>query len=602
MSILRLHKLTLYGAATEKAELLEELQRLGVLHLIPLSTVAAKSDKHEKDLPARTMDALRYLAVSPLKRRPVTDESGFDPDAVVEQSLENKRKRREVQDEIDKLKRRLLEMGPWGDFRLPNRAELGGYRLWFYVVPRYKLRRIEDPALIWQVVHQDHRNAWVVVISENQPSDAPMPVPRTHLGKRSLSELEKALERAEGGLEEVDSERWSLTRWTYLLSLLMARSEDLTDLQRASDHALDQDGIFVVQAWAAQKDTPRIVEFAESRGLACTVEEPGPGDAPPIKFENSPAVSAGEDMLAFYQLPGYRDWDPSALVYGSFAIFFAMILSDAGYGLLFAVGLAAAWRRLGKSAFGVRLRRTITAVTGASIVYGALAGSYFGVSPDPDSLLGRIKIFDVNDFGTMMALSLAVGAGHLILANVITAWNRRGSWTALASLGWAVALIGGVFLGVGRAQPSGWTTVGYSLLAGGFSAVLLFTSDRALRRPLDAALRLFDGVKGLTGISKMFGDVLSYLRLFALGLSSAALAVTFNDLGLGISRSGRGIGWFAGLLILALGHALNIVLGVMSGVVHGLRLNLIEFYGWSVSDEGRPFRAFRKRGKVKWKA
>jgi V/A-type H+-transporting ATPase subunit I len=104
------------------------------------------------------------------------------------------------------------------------------------------------------------------------------------------------------------------------------------------------------------------------------------------------------------------------------------------------------------------------------------------------------------------------------------------------------------------------------------------------------------------GIIKAFGDILSYLRLFALGLSSASLALTFNDLGAGVidAGHGHGIALLLGLVVLILGHGLNLALGILSGVVHGLRLNLIEMYGWSVFGEGSPFRAFRKKETIKW--
>ena len=100
---------------------------------------------------------------------------------------------------------------------------------------------------------------------------------------------------------------------------------------------------------------------------------------------------------------------------------------------------------------------------------------------------------------------------------------------------------------------------------------------------------------GLTSITKLFGDILSYLRLFALGLASASLAETFNGMATGLQIGRPGLGLLAALLILGFGHAINFVIGIMGGVVHGLRLNYIEFFGWGLSEEGYPFRAFAKR-------
>ena len=107
-------------------------------------------------------------------------------------------------------------------------------------------------------------------------------------------------------------------------------------------------------------------------------------------------------------------------------------------------------------------------------------------------------------------------------------------------------------------------------------------------------MRPVDGLMGLTNVSKAFGDALSYLRLFALGLASGQLAIIFNQLASDVSQV-RGVGLLLGMLVFLLGHGLNLVLAIVGGVVHGLRLNCIEFFSWSLNEEGRPFQAFGKR-------
>ena len=125
--------------------------------------------------------------------------------------------------------------------------------------------------------------------------------------------------------------------------------------------------------------------------------------------------------------------------------------------------------------------------------------------------------------------------------------------------------------------------------------VLLFASERPFVRSVRHLLgRLVDGLKALTEVSKAFGDVLSYLRLFALGLASIKLAEAFN----GLAASSAALG-SAGLLLAALvllvGHSINLGMGIMAGVVHGLRLNVIEFFNWSLPEEGERFQAFEKK-------
>jgi len=130
----------------------------------------------------------------------------------------------------------------------------------------------------------------------------------------------------------------------------------------------------------------------------------------------------------------------------------------------------------------------------------------------------------------------------------------------------------------------------------GVISVLLFSSERTLfsLRLSNHLWRLLDGLQALTGISRAFGDVLSYLRLFALGLASAQLAATFNELIYKASCC-AGIGSALAVVAVVFGHGLNFTLAIMSGVVHGLRLNCIEFFGWGLPDEGYPFEPFCKK-------
>jgi V/A-type H+/Na+-transporting ATPase subunit I len=160
-------------------------------------------------------------------------------------------------------------------------------------------------------------------------------------------------------------------------------------------------------------------------------------------------------------------------------------------------------------------------------------------------------------------------------------------------------VVGGllIWLGLGDSPAARLSHhLGIVCLVAGLGGVFVFGSDRPVNTALSLLRRALDGLAALTNVTKLFGDVLSYLRLFALGLASASLALTFNDLARQVAEAHTGLGLFFSLLILLVGHLLNILLSLMSGVVHGLRLNFIEFYNWGLSEEGYPFRAFAKKG------
>jgi V/A-type H+-transporting ATPase subunit I len=226
-------------------------------------------------------------------------------------------------------------------------------------------------------------------------------------------------------------------------------------------------------------------------------------------------------------------------------------------------------------------------------------GSYFGFPPPTNSFLAQVHLLDASNSTTMMKLSIIIGVAHLVIANAMFAWSRRWTPVMLAPIGWSGALIGGLAVGLGNSgirSEQALTHCGLWGMSAGAILILLFSSERPLftLSPKTHARRLIDGILSLTNITRAFGDVLSYLRLFALGLASAQLAATFNELTYKASCC-VGIGSFLAIVAVVFGHGLNFALAIMSGVVHGLRLNCIEFFGWSLPDEGYPFQPFNKR-------
>jgi V/A-type H+/Na+-transporting ATPase subunit I len=589
MSILPLCRVTLFGVLEDKCKTLEGLQALGCMHLVPLAREPLEPESEPPRHAVEARKALRYLLDMPERRRQVHEAPDFDMAATVARVLDNRQRLRQVQDRCDTLVQRALELAPWGDFHLPSGDELGGLRLWFYILPSGQLPALRGLDLPWQVVHRDNSQAWLVVLHESEPDPEALPVPRTHTGELSLSEVERLLEQAEIELEDILAERESLTRWIYQMLAHMARAEDKAGLGFAASLALESDPLFAVQGWAPQRDRDRLAGFALERGLALLAEAPGSQDQPPTMLVNPQPLAAGEDLTGFYQMPAYRDWDPSGILFFSFALFFAMILSDAGYAALLSLLPMVFWRRLGRNERGRHLRTLGTVLAGASLVWGVLVGSYFGIAPPPNSLAGSLKVLDIEDFETMMHLSVGIGVLHLAIANGQQAWLHWGRREAGVHLGWIAAILGGLTLWSGLRQPG--------ILLVGFGLTLVFWLGGS--HPADSvkglALRLLQGLRALAGVTKIFGDVLSYLRLFALGLASASLALTCNDLARQEMARHPGIGLLLGLLILLVGHALNLALGIMSGVVHGLRLNFIEFYDWGIEGEGYPFKAFRKK-------
>lgn len=597
MAIVTLKKITLCGLIMDKTWVLDELQSLGGTHLIPL---AGKGKKLDNATPVHNIEdaltALKYLQQCSKKRHQVRHSESFEFASVVQEVLELKNHLLDLLDQREFLQQRIKEVSLWGDFTLAADGQLQDYKLWFYIVPRRLMKLVHQSDQVWQMVNQTNTDAYVVVIAKDEPASKAMPVPRTHVGSLSLSQLHKKLDNTELAIEDAYAKREYLTRWMSLIMFNLAAYKNQSDLDNAHLLTRDEPDVFVVQSWVAVEDIPRVEKFSQAHQLAMLIEDPDGVEQPPTLLKNTTTFAGGEEVVKFYQIPNYYSWDPSIIVFFSFALFFAMILSDAGYAALFMGILALKWQRMGRTTQGIRFRMLLLITLIFSAVWGIMVGSYFGFTPAPEQLAGRLHILDMNDSDTMMRISIFVGVLHIALSNLVKAYQLRHSTRSLSALGWALFVVAGFMLWLAQSSEQIiLKQVAYGLFVIAGCCLILFTSDRKIQKPLDLVLRLFDGLKSLTGITKIFGDVLSYMRLFALGLASASLAITFNQLAVQVYHAMPGTGLLFSILVLLMGHALNIILGIMSGVVHGLRLNFIEFYNWSVSDEGYPFKAFSKK-------
>ena len=602
MSIQRLCHINLIGLQQQKLSVLDDLQALGMLHLEPAGLDASVDGSNEtfadtatsafgSIAPEDAKQAVSYLAACQRIRRQELFDQSFDPERLVNEVLVNRQKARDLADQRIFLQRRIADLRPWGNFELPDLDALEGQRLWFYQVPLYRLKEMTAVSLVWQQVHKDHRYAYVVVISEVEPASNALPVARTHTGSISLSTLEDQLVQTHRDEEQVMIERESLSRWLFCLQYSLAKVDDQYQLRLAEQGVWQSEALFVVSAWVAEDDCPALQAFARRHGLALQQRSPKKHETPPTLLKNPACVAAGEDLIGFFKLPSYRGWDPSRLVFFSFACFFAVIMSDAGYAALIALGLAFYWRKLGLSQSGKRIRALVLTLATAGLVWGVLVGGYFGADP-PTAWLASLKVVDINDFSSMMTLSIVIGVVHLVIANLLQMWMRRFHLHMLASLAWVVVLIVSLSAWLTHITPWHQGAIALALVL----IVLCSSSQSGWGKQ-----RWISGLLGLSNLSKLFGDVLSYLRLFALGLASASLAVTFNQLASQVAAAMPELGVLFYVLILLIGHLLNFTLTVVSGVIHGLRLNLIEFFNWSLADEGYAFRPFKKQEVVPWK-
>jgi V/A-type H+-transporting ATPase subunit I len=589
MSIRPLVSVNLAVEREGAADLLEALQSLGVAHIKPLTQADVVTPALAKTVdPEQLRQALRYLdGVQKFRRQQECKPSQFTD--TIKTILSHKTQRSALQARLDFLKSRIKDLTPWGDFEWPPLQDLSGYRLWFYRLPSRNAQALEGVSLPWQQVHRTPDYHYVVVLSNEEPEKDLLPVPRVHTGPVRLSELKSEQEQCLDQLEQMDIERANLTRWYSALQRMSAHIQDETQKHRVLSTALNQSDFMGVSFWMDPIHTQSLTALCKSHLAACVVQPIGPNDHPPTLLSNPSFFSGGQTAVQFFQVPSYRSWDPSRVVFFSFAFFFALIISDFGYSALMATVLALFTKRLSRSEKGRKIRGLLWVTVTFAMLWGVLVGSYFGAEPD-EGWLAWAHLFDLRDFNNMIALSITIGVGHLVIANGVMAWVRRKTSQCWSSVGWCLLLLSALWSYLISTHLFGWAV----MLVGGL-LIVFFNSDHN-----KIATRLMAGMMDLTRLTTLLGNALSYLRLFALGLASASMALTFNQLAVQVLEQLPGVGLVLAGLILFLGHLLNFALTVVSGVIHGLRLNLIEFFNWSLAEEGYIFEPFRKQEVTPW--
>lgn len=309
------------------------------------------------------------------------------------------------------------------------------------------------------------------------------------------------------------------------------------------------------------------------------------GEEPPVLLGNKPLIAPYEAVVAGFALPDPAGIDPTNIMMPFFACFFGMMVSDAGYGLVMAL-LIPILVKIMKPAEGLRKIMWILCGGGvATIIWGALYNTWFGFAAIP-----ALGVFDpVNNSMPVMALCIGVGALHLFAGLFMGAYinfrEKRPLDALYDQFSWMMVVIGlGLLLLPQTASFGKWMAI-----AG--AAIILFTAGRAKsKNPLK---RLVSGFGALYGVTSWISDLLSYMRLFGMGLATGVIGMVINQL-VGMLVAGGGIfGYLIGAVVFVGAHLFNAAINILGAYVHACRLQYIEFFGKFYQEGGKPFRPLR---------
>ncbi len=488
--------------------------------------------------------------------------------------------------EIDQLEKSALDAEPWGEFNseMIEKLRAKGVELHLYVANQSAYDQIfESGEYHVEAISQSNGSVYFVVVTHSdQPQEIDIDAMAIKPLKYSYSESQREISRISGEIESLSADFSRVAKSLSLISatrVKLSKSLQLSKISTTAEGAADG-RLLIMEGWAEHAQTAQVDRALEEQsGLLYFKSEPTAEDNTPVKLENNWYVRLFELIGDLYAKPKYGTIDLTPFFAPFYMLFFAVCLCDAGYGA-FITGAGVMIYLKG----GEKLRQAayLSLVCGvAAIIFGVLCNSYFGLE-----IAAMPKVIDFQ--GSFFNISMIMGVIHVLLAMFIRVYvttRRFGFKHALDTLGWLMIIISSIVAAVGL-DSFGFDSIAYQVIAGVGGVLLIFFHDPD-KNPL---FNLGGGLWGLYNrITALLGDVLSYIRLFAIGLSGGILAIVFNSFAMGITGldgdlSNEGIVSLAIKIVMAaaillLGHGINLFMSTISSLVHPMRLTFVEFYG-----------------------
>ncbi|MBN2435706.1 MAG: hypothetical protein JXK07_10615 [Spirochaetes bacterium] len=613
--IQRMQKVLFVGPESKKENFLKKLQKAGVLQIDDYT--GSKFNKSDNFVDTAKTDRIvqswkllkqyQTLADNIMHHNNKTD----DISAVVDDVLAIERELGDLYDEQKSLESKIAMIEPLGNFDLDvirNIENLSSSIIQFWEVSEKNYSRLDIPkkAFVIEVQNRGGRIYFITIYHKTLQIDKTSEIVITE----SLKELQYQLVNNERKQSEFKNKLIDFTVYLDDIHLLYLSELNELNYKKALGAMITPlDGmLFALQGWTSKEDLDSLRKLSGNNEAELIEIEPDKGEKEPTLLKNKGLGEMGQDLVLFYDTPSSKEWDPSTWVFLSFIVFFAMIMGDGGYGItLFSLLLFFRIRNRKASASTKRFLNMGMVLTFATFIYGALFDNIYGVNffipkglSFPEFMLPAVEW--INNFkglesaqknSALMKTSVLIGMVHISLSlilKVLRDFSNRVFIKPLSNIAWIAIIWAFYFWYSSGAQTSGLlqTTPGLVLTAG--LGIVFLTSAGTLH----PGKLIVGGLGGIYNGVQFFSDVLSYIRIFALGLSGSLIAVVFNDLAGMVFNSGMNI-FLAGLLgalILIFGHLLNIGLCLMGAVIHGLRLNFLEYYRWSFDGDGRPFKPF----------
>lgn len=588
----------------EYVDFLEKLRELGVVHILEREIGITDEIREQYQYIDRVDKTIRFLKKR--EAEPETTKEQYDGVKVFQEITDLQQKVDQSTNTQNALRKEINELKPWGNFSLEEIKKLNqqGIGIRFFTTQSRKF----DPQWKEQYTIEEINilggQIYFVVITRGE-QEISIQAEELSLPTRSLASLNEASSKIEQELEAIESRFVHLSKTAipaledYKNSLIEKLEYDKTLLYTSKEA---DEFLMIIEGWVPSDSVKDVTSFLDQTGAAFITAQPVEGDKVPVLLKNKGFAQKFEKLGELYSLPNYKEMDMTPFFAPFYALFFGFCLGDVGYGILIVIAAIFARRKVQKEFKPMASLVVYLGLT--TILFGLLGGTFFGINLYLTNLpvYRNLSVY-FNEQGTdvnmlLFYLSLVLGAIQIMFGMFLKAINEtiQFGWKyAIGTYGWITLIIGSllvylvsVLTGTSMEQLR---PLLYAVLI--VSAIMILPLNNLNRNPLsNFGIGLWNTYNMATGL---LGDLLSYIRLFALGISSAILGFVFNSLALSMSGSIPVVSVIVMIIILIFGHGINLFMSGLGAFVHPMRLTFVEFYkNAGFAGGGKRYNPFRK--------
>lgn len=589
---------------------LVHLRELGMVDITTSSWVPSEKDKELLDRIQTYAKVDRAMASVAMdddlyetqheNRCEIEDHAEFrSTEEAVDNFIKAKDLMESVDASIDKFRREIKDLEVWGDFNpsLIEKLKGEGLILRFFSVDAKGYDPAWEDQYPIEVVGSKGTNLFFVLVEENtftqklELGNAQEIKPPSSSANHKLEQIE-SLESTKNEINRVIIKATRSKEKIKEEYVKLKNEYNFSKVKNSGEKTADGTLIYM-EGWSLKEDTDKILEFAQGQDVLCMNEAAKAEQNPPIKLKNNFFNRLYEPIGDLYMLPKYNELDMTPFFAPFFMIFFGMCFGDAGYGLLLILVIVALWRKIPQKFKDFAWLGIFLNI--ATIIFGILTGNFFGIELAKIPELVRFKEYFISN-ENMFNVAIGLGVAQVFFGMCVKIFNRSkkgGSFLyGLSSLGWVLLIL---FSGLAYLELTEWYKFGSTayLISIAVAAVLIFFFNTPKKNPfVNFGKGLYNCYEMGTGV---IGDLVSYVRLFAIGLSGAIIAQVFNALSVGLSGDIPVVSTIVMLIILVVGHGLNIFISALGAFVHPVRLTFVEFYkNAEFEGGGRKFDPFSK--------